>query len=73
MDHAPDRLTEADAERARERRLVAMHLQAIEDNPLDSADVAMFEMFEREGWSPDRRRAYIRDQAAKAHAAVAAE
>jgi|LFEF01.1.fsa_nt_gb hypothetical protein len=73
MDQAPDRLTEADAERARERRLVAMHLQAIEDNPLDAADIEMFEMFEREGWSPDRRRAYIRDEAVKAQSAVAAE
>ena len=73
MDQAPDRLTEADAERARERRHVAMHLQAIEDNPLDAADIEMFEMFEREGWSPDRRRAHIRDEAVKAQSAVAAE
>lgn len=44
---------------ARERRLEAMHLQAIESNPLDAEDIAMFEMFEREGWNHDRRRAYI--------------
>lgn len=50
-----------------------MHLQAIEDNPLDDADVAMFDMFDREGWSPDQRRAYIRRQVMKARAAVAAE
>ena len=73
MDPTPDRLTEADAEHSRERRLVAVHLQVIEDNPFDAADIAMFEMFEREGWSPDRRRAYIRDQAVKALATVAAE
>lgn len=37
----------------------AMHLQAIESNPLDADDIAMFEMFEREGFSPDERRAHI--------------
>jgi hypothetical protein len=36
------------------------HLNAIESNPLDATDIAMFEMFEREGWSHERRRAYIR-------------
>jgi len=48
---------------ARERRLEAMHLQEIEGNPLDEEDVAMFEMFEREGWDHERRRAYILAQA----------
>lgn len=38
----------------------AMHLQALEGNPLDAEQVAMFEMFDREGWSDDRRRDYIR-------------
>lgn len=57
-------------ETARDRRLVAVHLQSIEDNPLDAADIAMFD---REGWSPERRRAHIRSQATKAQAAVAAE
>ena len=37
----------------------AMHLQSMEDNPLDAQDKAMFEMFERKGWSPEKRRAYI--------------
>jgi hypothetical protein len=36
-----------------------MNLQLIENNPLDSADVEMFEMFEREGWDDERCRAYI--------------
>ncbi|HWA91354.1 MAG TPA: hypothetical protein VG889_15060 [Rhizomicrobium sp.] len=49
---------------AKERRLEAMHLQAIEDNPLDAEDVAMFEMFEREGWPQERCMAYIRTHAA---------
>ena len=37
----------------------AVHLQVIEGNPLSAEEVAMFEMFEREGWSPERRRAHI--------------
>ena len=37
----------------------AVHLQAIEGNPLTAEEIAMFEMFEREGWSPKRRRAHI--------------
>lgn len=37
----------------------AAHLQAIEGNPLTAEEIAMFEMFEREGWSPERRRAHI--------------
>lgn len=44
---------------ARERRLEMQHLQAIEGNPLEPAGIAMFEMFEREGWSFERRRAHI--------------
>jgi len=36
-----------------------MRLQEIEGNPLSSDDIAMFEMFEREAWSHDRRLAYI--------------
>lgn len=41
----------------------AMHLQVIENNPLDAEDKAMFEMFERKGLSPAQRRAYILEQA----------
>ena len=37
----------------------AAHLQAIEGNPLSPGELAMFEMFEREGWPPEDRRAYI--------------
>jgi len=40
----------------------AIHLQAMENNPLDAEDIAMFEMFEREGWSPAKRHAYILEQ-----------
>lgn len=48
-----------DRQAAVERRLDAMRLQEIEGNPLDAEDVAMFEMFEREGWSHERRHAHI--------------
>jgi hypothetical protein len=44
-----DRLSPQEIAEARERRLEAMHLQVIEGNPLDAEDIAMFEMFEREG------------------------
>ena len=33
--------------------------QAIAGNPLTDQEVGMFEMFERENWPPDKRRAYI--------------
>jgi hypothetical protein len=42
-----------------QRRIEATNLQAIERNPLDADDVAMFDMFEREGWSDEQGRAYI--------------
>lgn len=37
----------------------AAHLLAIEGNPLTAEDIAMFEMCEREGWPPERRRVHI--------------
>lgn len=43
----------------KQRFAEAMHLQAIESNPLDADDIAMFGMFEREGFSPEQRRAHI--------------
>lgn len=54
-----ERLASEQIDAARGRRLVAMHLQEIEGNPLDAADISMFEMFEREGWSHERCLAYI--------------
>jgi hypothetical protein len=55
----PKRLTQDEIAEARQRRLEAMNLQAIEGNPLDADDIAMFEMFEREGWTHEQRRAYV--------------
>ncbi|MCF8495961.1 MAG: hypothetical protein K9G62_04750 [Alphaproteobacteria bacterium] len=44
----------------RKQRLAeAIKLHEIEGNPLTSDEIAMFEMFEREGWSHERRREYI--------------
>ena len=37
----------------------AAHLHEIEGNPLTPDELAMFEMFEREGWPPEDRRAHI--------------
>ena len=54
-----DRLSPQEIAAARQRRLEAMNLQEIEGNPLDEEDVAMFEMFEREGWDDERCVAYI--------------
>lgn len=66
-------LTAEQVEAARARRLEAMQLQEIEQNPLDAEDIAMFEMFERERWSHERRRAYILEQARQYSAPQAAE
>jgi len=51
----------------------AKHLQVIENNPLSVDEVAMFEMFERENWSADRRRTYILDKIRKSGETTAAE
>ncbi|MDB5431910.1 MAG: hypothetical protein JWP35_3026 [Caulobacter sp.] len=59
-----DTLTAAEIAAARQRRLEGMRLQEVEGNPLSPDQVAMFEMFEREGWSHERRRAYILAKAA---------
>ncbi len=42
-----------------ERLAEASHPQAIEGSPLSPGETAMFEMFGREGWSPEDRRGYI--------------
>ena len=69
---ADDRLTIEEVAAAKARRMTAMGLQAIEQNPLTPDEAAMFEMFECERWSHARRRAYIRDSLAQQHP-IAAE
>lgn len=47
----------------RKRRLkVAIALHEIEGNPLSQEEVDMFEMFDREGWSHEKSRAFILDK-----------
>lgn len=59
---------------ARQKRLAeAMHLHAIEGNPATPEDIAMFAMFEREGWSDEQCRAYILAQFADRPDVAAAE
>ena len=41
----------------------AIRLHEIEGNPLDAEQIAMFEMFEREGWSDEQRLAHLRERA----------
>lgn len=57
----------------RERFAEGLNLQAMEGNPLDAEDLAMFERFEREGWSDERRRAYIVAKASGRRVPSAAE
>ena len=59
MSRMPHDSASRDVTAAKDRLAEALHLQAIEGNPLTAEEIAMFEMFEREGWSPDRRRAHI--------------
>jgi len=73
MTEETEKLSPAEALAARERQLTYQHVLAIEGNPLDGEDVAMFEMFEREGWTHEQCRAYIIEQARKAAALPAAE
>ena len=63
MLDAPKRLSKKEIAATRKRRLEAMNLQIIEGNPLDGDDIAMFEMFEREGWSHERCLAYALERA----------
>jgi hypothetical protein len=57
----------------RQRAREAAHLQLIEGNPFDAEDIAMFEMFDREGFSPEDRRNYILEQSRKRTASAAAK
>jgi len=59
------KLSSAEIAELRQLRLEAMNLQAIEGNPLDAEDIALFEMFEREGWTAEQRRAHINALAKK--------
>ena len=66
-DVTEKKLSKAEVAELRKLRLEAMNLQEIEGNPLDTEDIAMFEMFEREGWSDEQCRAYILARKPPAH------
>jgi len=61
-----------DAEREHRFR-EACSLQEIEDNPLTPEEIAMFEMFRREGWNDERRRSYLTARAKKSASDIVAE
>jgi hypothetical protein len=73
LDNMSKVLTEEQIAAATARRQVAAHLQAIEGNPPTTEQTEMFEMFEREGWSHERRLAYIKARAKAAATVQAAE
>jgi hypothetical protein len=50
----------SDRDTIRQRTREAAHLQAIEGNPLDADDLAMFEMFDSKGFTPEQEIEYIR-------------
>ncbi|WJR65441.1 hypothetical protein QTA58_14465 [Neorhizobium sp. CSC1952] len=54
-----------DKDTIRQRTLEAAHLQMIDGNPFDDEDYAMFEMFDREGFSTEEQLAYIREDLKK--------
>ena len=51
----------------------AMNLQALESNPLDAEQVALERMFDREGWSEERRIAHLHMLALERYGVPAAE
>ncbi len=58
----------------KQRHLDAIKLHEIEGNPFTSEDNALFEMFEREGWTGQQRREHIVKEARRrAGLAAAAE
>ena len=57
----------------REALRVARHLQAMESNPLTAEQIAVFEMFEREGWSDAECREHLRIRAVERSGAATGE
>lgn len=55
----------ANRDTIQQRTREAAHLQMIEGNPLDADDIAMFEMFDREGFSVDQQLAYVHEELRK--------
>jgi len=66
-------MSDKDKKTTKDRVQLAVHLQEIEGNPLDSDQIAMFEMFEREGWPHEKRLSYIKKRAKAAARVPVAE
>ena len=59
----PEQLSADSVAAAKQRRREAMALADIEGNPLMLADTELFELYEREAWSHERRRADLSERA----------
>ena len=57
----------------RQHDLDAIRLHEIEGNPFTREDNALFEMFDREGWSGEQRRAHIFEESRRRLGSTAAE
>ena len=66
MEKTYEKLSADQVALERKARLEMQNLQAIEGNPLDAEDIAMFEMFERERWGREQREDYIENLARQA-------
>ena len=61
---ADDKLPPDEIAAAKARRLEAMALAEIEGNPLMLGDTELFDLYEREGWTHERRIADLHERAA---------
>ena len=59
------KMTEKEKADRAQRRREAIKLQEIEGNPVTAEDIAIFEMFDREGFTDQQRIDYIKRQAIK--------
>lgn len=59
------KIDEKEMAERRQRHLEGLKLHEIEDMPLSAEQVAMFEMFDREGFTDEQCRAYILERALK--------
>jgi hypothetical protein len=68
-----DKLSPSELLAAKVRWRDMAHLNAIEGNPFDAEDIAMFEMFDSEGWSHQRCLQYVLKRTRRDNVAHAAE
>ena len=65
MPSSPPRLSPAEVEAARQRRLASMAERERQGNPFSPEDIALFEMFEREAWTHDQRLTHLLERNGK--------